>query len=150
MTFYTYNYLHASQSTWQYWRIALTSVLVIVFILFLLHYLRNRFDIKYKDLTIIVGTLLLLILGMQYNDFNTIQSSIKQSGQITTLLDKIAAELDVSKTTVSVNSTTPNDNVLVKTPKGYFRVNYNTDGSQFVLETVQLRDTNRVKIEGEK
>ncbi|WP_040537831.1 DUF3290 domain-containing protein [Lentilactobacillus parafarraginis] len=150
MTFYTYNYLHASQSTWQYWRIALTSVLVIVFILFLLHYLRNRFDIKYKDLTIIVGTLLLLILGMQYNDFNTIQSSIKQSGQITTLLDKIAAELDVSKTAVSVNSTTPNDNVLVKTPKGYFRVNYNTDGSQFVLETVQLRDTNRVKIEGEK
>ncbi|TLQ21253.1 DUF3290 domain-containing protein [Lentilactobacillus parafarraginis] len=112
--------------------------------------MRNRFDIKYKDLTIIVGTLLLLILGMQYNDFNTIQSSIKQSGQITTLLDKIAAELDVSKTTVSVNSTTPNDNVLVKTPKGYFRVNYNTDGSQFVLETVQLRDTNRVKIEGEK
>lgn len=150
MTFYTYNYLHASQSTWQYWRIALTSVLVIVFILFLLHYLRNRFDIKYKDLTIIVGTLLLLILGMQYNDFNTIQSSIKQSGQITTVLDKIAAELDVSKTAVSVNSTTPNDNVLVKTPKGYFRVNYNTDGSQFVLETVQLRDTNRVKIEGEK
>lgn len=117
MTFYTYNYLHASQSTWQYWRIALTSVLVIVFILFLLHYLRNRFDIKYKDLTIIVGTLLLLILGMQYNDFNTIQSSIKQSGQITTLLDKIAAELDVSKTTVSVNSTTPNDNYWLRRPK---------------------------------
>lgn len=120
MTFYTYNYLHASQSTWQYWRIALTSVLVIVFILFLLHYLRNRFDIKYKDLTIIVGTLLLLILGMQYNDFNTIQSSIKQSGQITTLLDKIAAELDVSKTAVSVNSTTPNDNVLVKDAQRLF------------------------------
>ncbi|MFT8847985.1 DUF3290 family protein, partial [Lentilactobacillus hilgardii] len=104
----------------------------------------------HKDLSIIFGTLLLLILGMQYNDFSNIQNSIKQSGQMTTVVKAVARQLKVSKQDISVNSTTPNDNVLVKTPKGFFRVDYNTDGSQFVLEQVILHDSDAVKVEGEK
>ncbi|MFD1125027.1 DUF3290 domain-containing protein [Lentilactobacillus raoultii] len=150
MTFYTYNYLHSSQDIWQYARITITCVLVLIFILFLVHYLRHRFDIKYKDLSIIFGTLLLLILGMQYNDFSNIQNSIKQSGQITTVMEKIAKQLKVSKYSISVNSTTPDDDVLVKTPKGIFRVDYNADGSQFVLEQIVLHDSSSIKIEGAK
>lgn len=150
MTFYTYNYLDSSQNIWQYARIVIICVLVLAFILFLVRYLRHRFDIKYKDLSIIFGTLLLLILGMQYNDFSNIQNSIKQSGQITTVMEKIAKQLKVSKYSISVNSTTPDDNVLVKTPKGFFRVDYNADGSQFVLEQVALHDSSSIKIEGAK
>ncbi len=150
MTFYTYNYLHASQNTWQYARIIIICVVVLGFILFSIHYLRHRFDMKYKDLSIIFGTLLLLILGMQYNDFSNIQNSIKQSGQMTTVVREAAKQLNVSKESISVNATTPNDNVLIKSSKGFFRVDYNTDGSQFVLERVDLYDSSNVKVEGEK
>lgn len=80
MTFYTYNYLHQSQGNWQYARMIILSVLALIFIVFLIHYLRNRLDVKYKDLSIIVGTLLLLILAMQYDDFSAVQSASKQTG----------------------------------------------------------------------
>lgn len=147
MTFYTYDYLHQSQSNWQYGRIAVLSVLAVIFILFLIHYLRNRMDIKYKDLSIIVATLLLLVLALQYNDFNSIQSSSKQTGQITQTVKQVANRLHVQPKTVSVNSTNVNANLMVKTPRGYFRVDYNSDGSAFVLEKVELDGASKIKVE---
>lgn len=147
MTFYTYDYLHQSQSNWQYGRIAVLSVLAVIFILFLIHYLRNRMDIKYKDLSIIVATLLLLVLALQYNDFNSIQSSSKQTGQITQTVKQVANRLHVQPKTISVNLTNVNANLMVKTPRGYFRVDYNSDGSAFVLEKVELDGASKIKVE---
>lgn len=147
MTFFTYDYLHQSQSNWQYGRIAVISVLAVIFILFLIHYLRNRMDIKYKDLSIIVATLLLLVLALQYNDFSSIQSSSKQTGQITQTVKQVANRLHVRPKTVSVNSTNVNANLMVKTPRGYFRVDYNSDGSAFVLEKVELDSASKIKVE---
>lgn len=147
MTFYTYNYLHATQHTWQYARVIVISILVVVFILFMLHYLRNKMDIKYKDLSVIIATLLLLILGMQYDDYSNIKSSSQQTGQMTTLVKEVAKRLEVQTDEVSVNATSQNQNLLVKTPKGYYRVDFNTDGSQFVLEKVDLHQANNIQVE---
>lgn len=122
MTFYTYQYLQGSQSKWQYGRIIVLSVLAIIFIGFLIHYLRNRMDMKYKDLTIIVGTLLLLILAVQYDDFSAIQSASQQTGQITQTVKQVAKRLNLRPGVVSINSTTQNANLMVKTPDGYYRV----------------------------
>lgn len=148
MTFYTYDYLHDSQSNWQYGRIIIISILAVVFILFLIHYLRNRMDIKYKDLSIIVATLLLLVLAVQYNDFSAIQSSSKQTGQITQTVKQVAKRLDVRPKTISVNSTNVNANLMVKTPQGFFRVDYNSAGTEFVLERVELDESSDIKVEG--
>ncbi|GAA2978175.1 DUF3290 domain-containing protein [Lentilactobacillus parakefiri] len=148
MTFYTYQYLQGSQSKWQYGRIIVLSVLAIIFIGFLIHYLRNRMDMKYKDLTIIVGTLLLLILAVQYDDFSAIQSASQQTGQITQTVKQVAKRLDLRPGVVSINSTTQNANLMVKTPDGYYRVDYNADGTQFVLEKVELAATNHIKVQG--
>ncbi len=149
VTFYTYQYLNQSQSFWQYGRIAAITLLVLIFMWFMLHYLRNKMDIKYKDLSIMIGTLLLLILGMQYNDYSNIRSSTKQTGQITAIVTQAAKELHVAKTSVSVNSTTQADGMLVKTSRGYYRVNFNPAGTAFVLEKVTLLDTATIKVEGD-
>lgn len=147
MTFYTYDYLQGSQSSWQYARIIILSVLAVIFIGFLVHYLRNRMDSKYKDLTIIVGTLLLLILAIQYDDFSAIQSASAQTGQITQTVKQIAKRLHVGTKSVSINSTTQNANLMAKPPSGYYRVDYNADGSQFVLEKVELDGSSHIKVQ---
>lgn len=105
-------------------------------------------DMKYKDLTIIVGTLLLLILAVQYDDFSAIQSASQQTGQITQTVKQVAKRLDLRPGVVSINSTTQNANLMVKTPDGYYRVDYNADGTQFVLEKVELAATNHIKVQG--
>lgn len=147
MTFYTYDYLKSSQSNWQYARVIALSVLAVIFILFLIYYLRNRLDIKYKDLSIIVATLLLLVLAVQYNDFSAIQSSSKQTGQITQTVRQVAKRLELPPEKVSVNSTTQNANLMVKAPNGFYRVDYNADGTAFVLEKVELDSSSRIKVE---
>ncbi|EHO52362.1 DUF3290 domain-containing protein [Lentilactobacillus kisonensis] len=149
MTFYTYHYLNTSQGNWQYARIIVLSILALIFMIFLIHYLRNRLDVKYKDLSIIVGTLLLLILAMQYDDFSSMQSATKQTGQITTVVKESAARLKISPSRVSINSTSQNANLMIKTPKGFYRIDYNSDGTQFVLEKVALHDPNNVTVKGE-
>ncbi|GHP13773.1 hypothetical protein YK48G_11980 [Lentilactobacillus fungorum] len=148
MTFYTYNYLHTSQGNWQYARVIIISILVIVFMIFMIHYLRNQLDVKYKDLSIIVGTLLLLILAMQYNDFSAMQSATKQTGQITAVVKESAARLKVAPRRVSINSTSQNANLMIRTPKGFYRIDYNADGTQFILEKVSLHDPSKVTIKG--
>lgn len=145
MTFYTYGYLTAHHNTWQYARIGLLIALLVVFIGLFVHYLRNRWNVKYKDLSIITGVLLLLVLGLQINSLVSLQSATKQSGEISATVQQVAKHLKVAPSSLSINSTSVGDNLLIKSSKGYYRLDYNADGSAFVLEKVTL-ESPKVKL----
>lgn len=138
MTFYTYGYLTNQHHTWQYVRIGLLIALLIIFIGFFAYYLRHQWNVKYKDLSVITGTVLLLVLGFQVNGLVNLQSSSKQTGAITATVKTVAKRLDVHPQQVSVNATTTTDGLLFKTPRGYYRADYSSDGSEFVLEKLSL------------
>ncbi|KRN01235.1 hypothetical protein FD13_GL001198 [Levilactobacillus senmaizukei DSM 21775 = NBRC 103853] len=140
MTFYTYGYLTTHHNTWQYARIGLLIALLVVFIGLFVHYLRNRWNVKYKDLSIITGVLLLLVLGLQINSLVSLQSATKQSGEISATVQQAAKHLKVSPSSLSINSTSVSDNLLIKSSQGYYRLDYNTDGSAFILEKVTLEN----------
>jgi len=140
MTFYTYSYLTTHHSTWQYARIGLLIALLIVFIGLFVHYLRNQWNVKYKDLSIITATLLLLVLGLQINSLVSLQSATKQTGQITATVQQVAKQLKVKPGKLSINATTTGSDLLVKSPKGYYRLDYNSNGSAFVLEKITLEN----------
>ncbi|WP_283679544.1 DUF3290 domain-containing protein [Lentilactobacillus sp. Marseille-Q4993] len=147
MTFYTYDYLSNSQDMWQYVRLIVISGLILATIIFFGLYFRNRFEIKYKDLGVIFVTLLLLVLAIQYNDYLNIKSSEQQTGQITQTIKQVARKLETTPKEISVNSTTTGNNLIAKTPSGYYRIDYNNDGTEFVLEKLKLYKVN-VKIQG--
>lgn len=138
MTFYTYGYLTTHHNTWQYARIALLIALLVIFIGLFVHYLRNQWNVKYKDLSIITGTLLLLVLGLQINGLLSLRSASQQTGQITATVQQASTILKVKPSRLSINATSTGDNLLVKAPDGYYRLNYNSDGSAFVLEKITL------------
>ncbi|MCT4491611.1 DUF3290 family protein [Levilactobacillus parabrevis] len=114
--------------------------LLIVFIGLFVHYLRNQWNVKYKDLSIITATLLLLVLGLQINSLVSLQSATKQTGQITATVQQVAKQLKVKPGKLSINATTTGSDLLVKSPKGYYRLDYNSDGSAFVLEKITLEN----------
>lgn len=138
MTFYTYGYLTTHHQTWQYLRLGLIIALLVVFIGLFMYYLRHRWNVKYKDLSIITGAILLLVLGFQVNGLMTLHTNSKTTGAITSTVKDVAKQLDVKPQTISVNATTTTTNLLFKTPKGYYRADYNSDGSAFVLEKLTL------------
>ncbi|WP_341780204.1 DUF3290 domain-containing protein [Levilactobacillus sp. HBUAS70063] len=138
MTFYTYGYLTTQHSTWQYVRIGLLIALLVVSIGLFIYYLRHQWNVKYKDLSIITATLLLLVLGLQINSLVSLQSATKQTGQITATVQQVAKQLKVQPAKLSVNATTTGSDMLVKSPKGYYRLVYSSDGASFVLEKLTL------------
>lgn len=138
MTFYTYGYLTTHHNSWQYLRIGLIIALLAVFIGLFVYYLRHRWNVKYKDLSIITGTLVLLVLGFQINGLVSLRSATEQTGEITATVKNVAKQLDVRPNKLAVNATTTNTNLLIKAPNGYYRLDYNADGSAYVLERVQL------------
>jgi len=138
MTFYTYSYLTTQHSTWQYVRIGLLIALLVVSIGLFIYYLRHQWNVKYKDLSIITATLLLLVLGLQINSLVSLQSATKQTGQITATVQQVAKQLKVQPAKLSVNATTTGSDMLVKSPKGYYRLVYSSDGASFVLEKLTL------------
>ncbi|MCH4124156.1 MAG: DUF3290 domain-containing protein [Levilactobacillus sp.] len=139
MTFYTYGYLTNHHSNWQYLRIALIIALLAVFIGLFITYLRHSWNVKYKDMSIITGTLLLLVLGFQINSLVSLRSATEQTSEITGIVKNVAKQLDVQPSKLAVNATTTNNNLLIKAPSGYYRLAYNADGSAYVVERVQLQ-----------
>ncbi|RBP98847.1 DUF3290 domain-containing protein [Bifidobacterium xylocopae] len=133
MTFYSYDYLKGGQTNWGIAKIAVISLLALAFLVFLVKYSRNKWDIKYKDLSIILGTLLLLAVAIQYSDFTNLRTASVQSGQLTVVIEKSAKKLGVKPETIAINDTSRNNDMLIKTPKGYYSLVFNGSGSEFLL-----------------
>ncbi|GAY72381.1 DUF3290 domain-containing protein [Lentilactobacillus kosonis] len=140
MDFYSYEYLISNQDNSRLIKLIVVGLLVVIIGVFFFLYMRNRFEIKYKDLGIIFATTLLLVIAIQYNDYSNLLTTQKQTGQITGTIKETAKQLGVKPKQVSVNSTTQTDGLLVNTPKGFFRIDFNTDGSSFLLEKIELHN----------
>lgn len=138
MTFYTYTYLKGGQTDWRLIKIIVIVVLALAFLFFLVMYARRKWDRKYKDLAIILGTLLLLAAAIQYSDYTNLRTASVQSGQLTVVIEKSAAKLGVDPETISINDTSRNNDMIIKTPKGYYTLVFNSSGSQFLLEKADL------------
>ncbi|MEK0306070.1 DUF3290 family protein [Bifidobacterium favimelis] len=148
MTFYTYNYLNGGQTNWKLVRIVTVVILALGFLFFIFMFFRHRWDRKYKDLSIILGTLLLLAAAIQYSDFTNMRTASVQSGQLTVVIEKSAAKLDIKPQDISINDTSRNTDMIIKTPRGYYKLIFNGSGSEFLLEKADLYKPD-VKVIGE-
>src|SRR5699024_6293977 len=95
MQFYTYQYLVENQAKFPYLRVVIITVLALSVLGLSVRYLRNKGEIKYKDLAVIAGTMLILFLALQFNDYTNFKTSVQQSGQQGELVKKIAHSLKV-------------------------------------------------------
>lgn len=140
MTFYTYQYLLDHQTKFPYLRIAIIVILATTFIVLLTRYFSNKGDIKYKDLAVIVGTLMVLTVAIQFNDYTNFKTTSQQSGQEVSLVKSVAKELQVKPQKLSVNNLqTGSGDVLIRSSKGYYRIIFNNDNSEYALEKIRLK-----------
>lgn len=149
MQFYTYQYLLDNQTKFPYTRIIVITVLAVTFIALLIRYFWDKGDVKYKDLAVIVGTMLILTAAIQFNDYTNLKTNTQKSGQEVSLVKDVARRLKIKPQKLSVNSTqTDNGDILVKSPHGYYRIIFNSDNSAYVLEKVSLKSL-KVEVKGE-
>ena len=101
-------------------------------------YLKNRFETKYRDLSIIMVLLMLLLFGLNYSTLEQHKSQSLSSAQVEPFLRSVAREKGVKVADVAINSTTLTDGSIVKIKNKYYRVALSTDRSSYTLERTHV------------
>lgn len=77
--------------------------------------------------------LLLLLVGIQYNEWESLQNSFNQKSQVTQIMQRVAKEKGVKKTAVWSNTSSVSSGMLIKVQDHIYNVTVNTDGNSYTL-----------------
>ncbi|RRK11772.1 DUF3290 domain-containing protein [Lactiplantibacillus garii] len=133
MTFYSYGYLTHQNSNHILIQLAVISIIIVIIAFLSWLWYRHKTDLKYRDLFIIMVLVLLLLIGVQFNEWQTLQSSFTQKSQVTQIMQRVAKEKGVAKTAVWSNTSTVSSGMLIKVQRQIYNVTVNTDGNSYTL-----------------
>ena len=150
MKFYSYEYLQSKIAQNNVVGIVVTGMLLLVLLFSLFKYYKNRQDIKYRELSIILvlGTVLAITTGItNYKDKSVSSNQYRNSVQF---IEKIAKHLNVEKTRIYINSEASIENSFVKIDNTYYRVISSGKKDDYLLEKIELVDPVVEKVEVNK
>ncbi|MEW4371390.1 DUF3290 domain-containing protein [Paenibacillus kandeliae] len=138
MNFYTITYLEGQSTINLYLKYIVIFVALIILLVVFSLYLHHRIQTKYRDLSIILLLVIVFLLGVQYSDYTQDQSTYSKYSQMVQFMHQLARDQSLDETTISVNSTTLSDDIIVKTPDAYYSARFNSDMSAYTLQEVHL------------
>ncbi|AYJ41083.1 DUF3290 domain-containing protein [Lactiplantibacillus pentosus] len=133
MTFYSYNYLVHQNSNHTLIQLGIIGITILIIAVLGWLWYRHKTDLKYRDLFIIMVLLLLLLVGIQYNEWESLQNSFNQKSQVTQIMQRVAKEKGVKKTAVWSNTSSVSSGMLIKVQDHIYNVTVNTDGNSYTL-----------------
>ncbi|MFC6294522.1 DUF3290 domain-containing protein [Lactiplantibacillus daoliensis] len=133
MTFYSYGYLTHQNSNHTLFQLAVISIIILVIAFVSWLWYRHKTDLKYRDLFIIMVLLLFLSVGIQFNEWQSLQSSFSQKSQVTQIMQRVADEKGVARQKVWSNTSTISNGMLIKVNGRIYNVTVNPDGNSYTL-----------------
>ncbi|AVK64536.1 hypothetical protein C5Z26_10640 [Lactobacillus sp. CBA3606] len=133
MTFYSYTYLTQQNSNHTLIQLAVISIIILIIGLVSWLWYRHQTDLKYRDLFIIMVLLLFLLIGIQFNEWQTLQSNSSQKSQVTQIMQRVAQKHHVSRHKIWSNTATVNSGMLIIVNKTIYNVTINPDGNSYTL-----------------
>jgi hypothetical protein len=149
MNFYTLEYITKNQSTALILRSAVIIVLLAVFILTALKFMKNRMKTRLRDIAIGIVVLTFILLGIQVESYKQNHRDFSQSHVLLKFIESVAIDNHISPDEVMVNSTTLKDGIIVRYNEEDYRVHLNIDNNSYTLERTHVIDHN-VYINGER
>lgn len=109
--------------------------------------LRNRYNTKYRDLSIIALLLFLFLAGARYTDYEQAKSNDTQVTQMPSFAQKVAETQHVSKNDLYFNQKTINDGMIVKIKDKFFRMTISPDQQSYTLTRTYItaKEINYIK-----
>ena len=149
MNFYTLEYITKNQSNALILRSAVIIVLLAVFILTALRFMKNRMKTRLRDIAIGIVVLTFILLGIQVESYKQNHRAFSQSHVLLKFIESVATDNHISPDEVMVNSTTLKDGIIVRYNEEDYRVYLNADNNSYTLERTHVIDHN-VYINGER
>ncbi len=138
MTFYTLQYLQNQREVNQLviYSLSALGLLILLFAVFM--YSRNRFDTKYRDISIIMLLVMFFLFGLSYSNYEQHRTQTLSTSQVQPFLRSVARDEGVSTKDVAVNSRSLVEGIIVKVQDKYYRVELSVDRNSYELARTHL------------
>ncbi|WP_225359685.1 DUF3290 family protein [Ligilactobacillus murinus] len=138
MTFYTLQYLQNQREVNQLVIYSLSALGLLILLFAVLMYSRNRFDTKYRDISIIMLLMMLFLFGLSYSNYEQHRTQTLSTSQVQPFLRSVARDEGVSTKDVAVNSRSLVEGIIVKVKDKYYRVELSVDRNSYELARTHL------------
>lgn len=138
MTFYTYQYFQNQSQSNVYLKYGIILILLLALFFVVMKNFRNRVKTKYRDLTFILLLSIILLAGIQLNDYKLGRVNKDNNSKMLVFIDSASKNLEVNKKNIAINSTNLMDQMVIKIGERYYQVNFNTDYSSYNLEEAYI------------
>ena len=112
-------------------------------------YLRNRLETKYRDLSIIFLLLIILLLGVQYHQYQQNEVYVAHTSRVVTFLNSVKDSQNLQKEDIRTNSRTLANGMILNIRDQYFEVHFNNDFTAYSLSPINLVNPNVTVIDKE-
>ena len=150
MSFFSYFYLENRMYFPDYLKYIAIFVALAALLLVTTLYLRHRLETKYRDLSIIFLLLIVLLLGLQYNQYQQNQAYADNTSRMVTFLNSVKEVKHVSSEEIRVNSRSLSNGMILNIQDKYYEVHFNNDFSAYSLSPINLVNPNINLIDKER
>ena len=138
MSFYRYSYFINQNDLTFYLKVSLSLIIAGLILFFLIQYLRHRSDSKYRDLLIIFILFGILLAGIQYARVQQLNTARSQQAQMIQFMKSVATAKKAPIKALAVNTTSLQQNMVVKVQKKYYQVVFDNNLTSYQLKNAQL------------
>ncbi|MCK8617742.1 DUF3290 domain-containing protein [Fructobacillus sp. M158] len=138
MTFYSLNYLVNQNNLTNKVYIALLIITFIAVGVGLVASLRHRFNMRYRDLTIIAFLAFLFFAGLTYTNLQNTQTQNLQQNEMATFAKSYEKDQKVKASDLAFNSTTMQDGMIAKEGSKFYQITLSKDQKSYSRTQVYL------------
>ncbi|MFT8310365.1 MAG: DUF3290 family protein [Sporolactobacillus sp.] len=146
MNFYSYHYIENHTDTAAFVQIASMAALFLVLLFLILRFRRRRMPYKYKEIGVLLFILLILLGGIQVNDWVNKEHTQSEYHGVLNEMNQLAEELGVPVDRIYTNYMTPKEIMLYKVGEQFYRLERTEDDpNHYVLEQIQVLNSAAIK-----
>ena len=150
MKFYSYEYLLNKIDKSNTITYVIGGFLLLIIIVSLFKYYKNRQDSKYRELAIIMVVGIFLLIGIQISDYQSNSISANQYKSSVKFIEGVSEKLNIDKTHIYINSEASIENSFLKIDDNYYRVISSEKKDDYLLEKIELVEPIVEKVEVKK
>ena len=150
MKFYSYEYLLNKIEQSNTITYIIGGILLLIIIVSLFKYYKNRQDSKYRELAIIMVVGIFLLIGIQISDYQSNSISANQYKSSVKFIEGVSEKLNIDKTHIYINSEASIENSFLKIDDNYYRVISSGKKDDYLLEKIELVEPIVEKVEVKK
>lgn len=147
MKFYSYEYLLNKIDQSNTITYVTGGFLLLIIIVSLFKYYKNRQDSKYRELAIIMILGIFLLIGIQVSDYQSNSISVNQYKSSIEFIEGVSEKLNIDKKHIYINSEASIENSFLKIDDNYYRVISNGKKGDYLLEKIELVEPIVEKVE---